>query len=190
MLTILLGLLALILPVGFALGVYFLIHLHNEEILDRRATRYRNRTTYTYDPNGNPQFIYDATTGDLLIPPTGNTGFSPTILIRDSSQRNIKSDTERPMLININGGQKATRIAAQGEVISSEDVETEISVEPKLPVSEGETLLYIENCIEKGIGKLDAARAIGIRPGDNKPYKAFCSLWSTVVANKDKGALS
>lgn len=190
MLTILLGLLALILPVGFALGVYFLIHLHNEEILDRRANRYRNRTTYNYDANGNPQFIYNPETEALIIPPSGNPAYAPTIMIRDSVQRNIKSDPAQAVLYNISRKTESLNDGKTIEDIEKEAETSETSTDLKLPNSEGETLKYIDKCIEEGVAMTRAARAIGINPGENKPYLAFKSLWSTRVARKDISPLS
>lgn len=169
--------------IGFALGGYYLLHQMQQDILDRQALRARKSHTFHYDANGNPEIIRDPHSLALQIPPTGNAPFAPTILIRDSTQRNIKTDPERPMLYNISQRSKASDGNKTIEQLEAEVIEAETSIEPKLPSSEGETRLYIENCIKEGIPMTTAARAIQIKPGDNKPYKAFTSLWSSVVAN-------
>lgn len=185
--SLLIGLIALIPVLGLCLGlVYFWLAFHREKekIAATRAERYRRSTTFNYDPNGNPEYIYDPSTGALIIPPTGNSSFAPTILIRDSLQRNVKPDKEQPLLININGGQKVANSSVEGEVISSEDFNPEASTEPKLPASEGELREYISDCIDRGVKMTPAARAIQLKAGDNKPYNSFKALWESIVATK------
>lgn len=184
MYNLLLGLIGIIPVLAIALGlVYFWLAFHKEKerIAATRAERLRRSTTFIYDKNGNPEFIYNPATNTLIIPPTGNSPYSPTILIRDSLQRNVRADKERPLLINVNGGNSPTNQGIEGEVLEADEISGEISDEAKLPISEGEKRLYIENCLEKGIGKTVAARAIGIKPGDNKSYNDFSTLWSQVT---------
>lgn len=185
--NILLGLIALIPVLALALGlVYFWLDFHRqkEKIHATRAERYRRSTTFNYDPNGNPEFIYDPSTGALIIPPSGNSPYAPTVLIRDSLQRNVKADKEQPLLININGGQKVANTGSEGELISTEYFNPEVSSEPKLPVSDGEITKYIEKCIEEKIPMTRSAKEIGINPGDNKPYNSFKAIWASIVATK------
>lgn len=187
MYQLLIGLIALIPVLALALGLiyfYLAFHRQKEEILATRAERLRRSHTFHYDANGNPEIIRNPETLALQIPPTGNPAYPATIIVRDSTQKTIKQEPERPLLLNINGGQRVANYGIEGEVIEASESFAETKVEPKLPISEAETRLYVENCIEKGIGKLDAARAISINPGGNKSYKAFDALWLSVVATK------
>jgi hypothetical protein len=170
---------------GFVLGGYYLLHLMQQDILDRQARRMRRSHTFHYDANGNPEIIRDAQTFELQIPPTGNSPFAPTIMIRDSIQRNIKADPERPMLYNIPQPSKASDGTKTIEQLETEALEAEISARPKLPISEGEKRLYIERCLEEGVKITRAAKEININPGEGKEYLAFKSLWASVVATKN-----
>ena len=193
MYLMLLGLFALIFALGIALClVQFWLDFHKqrEQIAATRARRYRRATTFHYDQNGNPEYIYNPETETLIIPPTGNQAFSPTILIRDSIQRNIKADKDQPILYNIPQRAKSLNGDKTIEMLEAEVLEPEISDVPKLPISEGEKADYIRKCIKEGIGLVDAARAININPGGSKAYKAFADLWATIVARKDIGPLS
>src|SRR5207237_5392141 len=136
------------------------------------------------------EIIRNKETHALQIPPTGNSPFAPTILFRDSVQRNIKADPERPILYNIPQPSKRSNDAKTVEDLQAELFQAEISARPKLPISEGEMRLYIENCLQEGVKITRAAKEIDIHPGEGKEYLAFKSLWASVVATKDNEALS
>lgn len=193
MYLMLLGLFALIFALGIALCIiqfWLDFHKQREQIAVTRAHRYRRATTFHYDQNGNPEYIYNPETETLIIPPTGNQAFAPTILIRDSIQRNLKADKDQPILYNIPQRAKSLNGDKTIEMLEAEIMGPEISDERKLPISEGEKAIYIRKCLEEGIGIVDAAKGIGINPGGSKAYKAFTDLWSTIVATKDNESLS